>query len=108
MQRALDNLISNAVKFSGAGEHIEISLKELNGEAFIAIKDFGVGISAEMLPYIFDRFSKASRRGVRGEESIGLGLSIVHEIIRKHGGEIAVNSVEKSGTTFTIALKAVV
>jgi two-component system sensor histidine kinase VicK len=104
MQRVMDNLISNAVKFSSEGDHIEISLKELNGEAHISIKDFGMGIPEVLLPFIFDRFSKASRKGRRGEESIGLGLSIVREIIRKHGGEIEVNSVEEVGTTFTIKL----
>jgi len=107
MHRAMDNLISNAVKFSGTSNHIEISLNELNEEVFIAVKDFGVGIPEDLLPYIFDRFSKASRKGVRGEESIGLGLSIVHEIVRKHTGEIVVNSNEKKGTTFTIKLRPV-
>jgi len=107
MQRAMDNLISNADKFSGSKEHIEISLKELRGEALISVKDFGVGIPMDLLPYIFDRFSKASRKGIRGEGSIGLGLSIVQEIVRKHGGEIIVNSAERSGTVFTIKLKAV-
>ena len=107
MHRAMDNLIGNAVKFSGLSEHIEIALNELNGEAFIAIKDFGMGIPADLQPFIFDRFSKASRKGVRGEESIGLGLSIVHEIIRKHNGEIVVNSNEKRGTIFTIKLASV-
>ena len=107
MQRAMDNLISNAVKFSDEADNIEILLKELNGEIFIDIKDFGVGIPADLLPYIFDRFSKASRKGIRGEESVGLGLSIVHQIIQKHGGEINVDSAEKQGTNFTIKLQAV-
>jgi signal transduction histidine kinase len=104
LQRALDNLISNAIKFSAASEHIEVLLKEGPGVAKIVVKDFGVGIPADLLPYIFDRFSKASRKGLRGEESVGLGLSIVREIVRKHNGEISVESVEKSGTTFMIKL----
>jgi len=107
MHRAMDNLISNAVKFSGLSEHIEISMNELDTEVFIAVKDFGMGIPGDLLPFIFDRFSKASRKGVRGEGSIGLGLSIVHEIVRKHGGEIVVNSNEKTGTIFTIKLDSV-
>lgn len=104
LQRALDNLISNAIKFSAASEHIEVLLKEAAGSVQIIVKDFGVGIPADLLPYIFDRFSKASRKGLRGEESVGLGLSIVREIVRKHNGEISVESVEKSGTTFMIKL----
>jgi two-component system sensor histidine kinase VicK len=105
IQRVMDNLISNAVKFSGPDEHIEVSLKNLDDEVIIEVKDFGMGIPENLLPYIFDRFSKASRRGVRGEESIGLGLSIVRQIVQKHRGEIEVNSTEKMGTTFTIKLK---
>jgi len=107
LQRALDNLISNAIKFSVASEHIEVQLKENNKQAEIVVKDFGVGIPPDLLPYIFDRFSKASRKGLRGEESVGLGLSIVREIVRKHNGEIDVKSIEKSGTTFTIKLPSV-
>jgi signal transduction histidine kinase len=102
----MDNLISNAVKFSGTSEHIEILLNEENDNIYISVKDFGMGIPEDLLPYIFDRFSKASRKGIRGEESVGLGLSIVRQIIRKHDGEIVVNSTEKVGTTFTFILKS--
>jgi signal transduction histidine kinase len=102
MQRVMDNLISNAVKFSTDG--IEVSLRHANGAAFIDVKDFGVGIPNALLPSIFDRFSKASRKGIHGEESIGLGLSIVKQIVNKHGGDINVKSVEEKGTTFTISL----
>jgi signal transduction histidine kinase len=104
MQRVLDNLISNAVKFSG-DSNVEVSLQKINSQVIINVRDFGMGIPNDLLPFIFDRFSKASRRGIRGEESVGLGLSIVRQIIKKHGGEIEVDSVEGSGTTFTIKLQ---
>ena len=103
MQRVMDNLISNAIKFSG-DSNVEISLQALNSQVIINVKDFGMGIPNDLLPFIFDRFSKASRKGIRGEESVGLGLSIVRQIVKKHGGEIEVDSVEKRGTTFTIKL----
>ncbi|MGY3213570.1 sensor histidine kinase [Mucilaginibacter sp. HD30] len=104
MGRVMDNLISNAIKFSGPNNHIEIALRATNTDALIDIKDFGMGIPQELLPFIFERFSRASRRGMRGEESVGLGLSIVRQIVTKHGGDIKVYSVEKQGTTFTINL----
>lgn len=108
MQRVMDNLISNAVKFSRDNEHVEIRLRVDDfGQIFIDIKDSGMGIPESMLPYIFDRFSRASRRGLRGEESVGLGLSIVKQIVEKHGGSIEVSSTEKKGTTFTIHMTAV-
>ncbi len=103
MQRVMDNLISNAIKFSG-DSNVEVSLQALNSQIVINVKDFGMGIPNDLLPFIFDRFSKASRKGMRGEESVGLGLSIVRQIIKKHGGEIEVDSVEQHGTTFTITL----
>ena len=99
----MDNLISNAIKFSG-DSNVEISLQALNSQVIINVKDFGMGIPNDLLPFVFDRFSKASRKGIRGEESVGLGLSIVRQIIKKQGGEIEVDSVEKHGTTFTIKL----
>ena len=105
MQRVMDNLISNAIKFSG-DSNVEVSLQALNSQIIINVKDFGMGIPNDLLPYIFDRFSKASRKGIRGEESVGLGLSIVRQIIKKHGGEIEVDSIEKHGTTFTIKLSS--
>lgn len=107
MERVMDNLISNAIKFSGASNHIDIVLSTEQDEALIQVKDSGVGIPEDMLPFIFERFSRASRRGLRGEESVGLGLSIVRQIITKHGGDIKVSSVEKQGTTFTINLTRV-
>lgn len=108
MQRVMDNLISNAVKFSGDAEHIEIKLRvDDYGQIFIDVKDFGMGIPQDLLPFIFDRFSRASRKGVRGEESVGLGLSIVKQIVEKHGGFIDVVSTERKGTTFTIHMTAV-
>lgn len=103
----MDNLISNAIKFSGESDHIEITLRDVNEQIFIDVKDFGMGIPENLLPYIFDRFSRASRRGIRGEESVGLGLSIVKQIVNKHGGDIEVHSTEKEGTTFTIHMTPV-
>jgi signal transduction histidine kinase len=79
----------------------------MHNEVSISVKDSGIGIPQDMLPYIFDRFSKARRAGIRGEASVGLGLSIVRQIIRKHNGEIEVDSSEKQGTTFTITLPQV-
>jgi len=107
LQRVMDNLIINAIKFSGPNGNIHINLSAMHNEVSISVKDSGIGIPQDMLPYIFDRFSKARRAGIRGEASVGLGLSIVRQIIRKHNGEIEVDSNEKQGTTFTISLPQV-
>lgn len=106
MQRVMDNLIINAIKFSNPEGNIDVILSHSNDDIFIKVRDYGIGIPDDMLPYIFDRFSKARRNGVRGEASVGLGLSIVHQIVKKHAGDIVVNSSANTGTTFTIKLPA--
>ena len=104
--RVMDNLISNAMKFSKEHGKIEISLDKANGYAIIAIRDHGMGIPKEMIPQLFDRFSKAGRPGLRGEQSTGLGLNIVKQIVERHKGKIEVESVENEGTTFRVSIPA--
>jgi two-component system sensor histidine kinase VicK len=104
--RVIDNLLSNAIKFSKDDDKIEIRLSKVFDYVVIEIKDYGLGIPKNSLPYIFDRFSKAGRIGMRGELSTGLGLSIVRQIVEKHNGTIEVESEEKKGSTFKITLPA--
>ncbi|MCJ8211085.1 HAMP domain-containing histidine kinase [Mucilaginibacter sp. RS28] len=103
-QRVIDNLISNALKFSKDADKVEVFLKQLSDGVQIEIKDYGLGIPEKMLPHIFERFSKAGRKGLRGELSTGLGLSIVRQIVEKHHGKIEVESQENKGSTFRINL----
>ena len=99
------NLISNALKFTPSGGEIKIKTKLISDNLVsIEIADNGVGMSQDLLPGVFDKFSKAGRKGIDGEKSTGLGMWIVKHIITLHGGEISVISKEKSGTTFTILL----
>jgi signal transduction histidine kinase len=105
--RVIDNLISNAVKFSKDRDIVDVRLSRQNDLIFIDVQDYGVGIPAAMLPEIFNRFSKAGRTGLRGEKSTGLGLSIVRQIIEKHKGTISVTSTEGQGSTFRITLPMV-
>ncbi|PJJ84556.1 sensor histidine kinase [Mucilaginibacter auburnensis] len=103
-QRVLDNLISNAMKFSKERDNIELHLEQKGNKVSIKVKDRGLGIPANLLPHIFDRFSKAGRTGLNGEQSTGLGLSIVKQIVESHNGAISVESEEGKGTTFSIEL----
>ena len=103
--RVILNLLSNAVKFTSMGGEIRLTTKVLKEDKVsIEISDNGVGISQELLPIIFDKFSKAARAGVQGEKSTGLGMWIVKHIVKLHGGEISVCSEVNQGTTFTIIL----
>lgn len=103
--RAIENLISNAIKFSQENKSINIITLSINNTLSIRIIDEGIGIKRELLPSIFEKFSKNSRRrGTQGEPSNGLGLSIVKNIIDLHKGTISVDSIENKGTTFLIEL----
>ncbi|HTD39041.1 MAG TPA: ATP-binding protein [Mucilaginibacter sp.] len=106
-QRVMDNLITNALKFSKNNNKIEIYLSAKNRKAIIEVRDYGLGIPEDLLPHIFERFSKARRPGLRGEQSTGLGLSISRQIIENHHGSIDVTSEEKKGSSFTIQLPIV-
>ena len=103
-QRVMDNLVTNALKFSKENDKVEIHLSVKNDTAIVQVRDYGLGIPADMLPHIFERFSKARRPGLRGEQSTGLGLSIARQIIENHNGTIEAASEEKKGSIFTIEL----
>lgn len=103
-QRVIDNLVSNAIKFTHKGGSVKLDAS-LNDEFFVLkVSDNGVGIPEENIPKIFDRFTKAGRYGTAGEKSLGLGMSIVKTIVEMHGGKITVESEENKGTTFTVSI----
>jgi PAS domain S-box-containing protein len=103
--RVIHNLMSNAFKFTPDGGEVKIVTRSLEKEKVcIEISDTGVGISKQLLPIIFDKFSKAGRKGLKGQKSTGLGMWIVKHIVKLHDGEISVHSREYEGTTFNIIL----
>jgi two-component system phosphate regulon sensor histidine kinase PhoR len=100
-QRAIKNIVHNAVKFTPDGGHIRITATVSEDEAIIAVKDDGPGIPADDLPRIFERFYQVDRAR---REGTGLGLAIVRHIVMAHGGRAWAESVEGQGATFYIAL----
>jgi len=101
-------LLLNAVKFSRPGSDVRVSLRQEEGEdgkrALVEFRDRGIGIPEDLLPRIFERASGATREGTMGEPSLGIGLSIVKRLLELHGGSIRVESVEGTGSTFTVEL----
>jgi PAS domain S-box-containing protein len=97
------NLISNAFKFTFDGE-IEVSLRQRDDMVELAVRDTGVGIPADELPHMFERFHRVRGMQSRTQEGTGIGLALVQELIRLHGGQIDVTSLEKNGTTFTVSI----
>ncbi|MEP6613095.1 MAG: ATP-binding protein, partial [Mucilaginibacter sp.] len=102
--RVIGNLISNAIKFSPAGETIFVKAVVANNELRISVNDAGIGIPANVQDKVFNMFTEAKRPGTAGEKSFGLGLSISKQIIENHDGKIWFESDGKTGTTFYISL----
>ena len=105
LQQVLWNLLSNAVKFTPQGGRIQIVLERVNSHVEIVIEDSGIGIRAEFLPYVFDRFRQEDPTASRRFGGLGLGLSIVKNLVELHGGSVRVKSPgENQGSTFVVAL----
>lgn len=108
ISQVIDNLISNAVKFSQPNSTIRVTLstlREKDGEyALVGVKDQGPGLTEEDQAKLFGEFQKLSARPTGGEKSTGLGLSIVKKIVTDHGGRIWVRSVPGEGATFEFIL----
>ncbi|MFU8773199.1 MAG: sensor histidine kinase [Anaerolineales bacterium] len=102
--RAVSNLIENGVRYNQPGGSVDITLRFEANSALINVKDTGVGIPEEDLPYIFDRFYRLDRSRSRHKGGAGLGLSITTHIVRLHGGQIEVTSSPGRGSTFSIRL----
>ncbi|MEN3332775.1 MAG: hypothetical protein V7641_2140 [Blastocatellia bacterium] len=104
MRQVLNNLLSNAIKFTPAGGTVSVVFAQQGNEAHIAVSDTGKGISAEFLPYVFERFRQRDQADRRAG-GLGLGLAIARQLVGLHGGAIQVESKgEGQGTTFTISL----
>lgn len=104
IQQVLYNLIDNAVKFSGSESSIRIATEERGMKVFIAVKDYGIGIPKDSIGRIWERFYKTDLSRGKDKKGIGLGLSIVKEIITSHGENISVVSTEGVGTEFVFSL----
>lgn len=105
LQQIVWNLLTNAVKFTPKGGRIQVKVQRINSHVEIAVTDSGVGISKEFLPYVFDRFRQADASTTRVHGGLGLGLSIVRQLVDLHGGTVSVHSDgEGKGATFTITL----
>ena len=105
VQQIVWNLLSNAIKFTPEGGLISVRLRRAGADAEITVSDNGVGIRPDFLPYIFDRFKQADQSITRRVGGLGLGLSIVKNLVELHGGSIGVESGGTDcGATFTIVL----
>ncbi|SDZ65429.1 two-component system, OmpR family, sensor histidine kinase VicK [Evansella caseinilytica] len=104
LTQLMDNILSNAVKYSPQGGTITCSIKEEKERVIVSIKDEGVGIPKENIPHIFDRFYRVDKARSRNLGGTGLGLAIAKEIVLAHGGSVWVSSDWGKGTVISFAL----
>jgi heavy metal sensor kinase len=104
LRQVFYNLLDNAIKYTPAGGEIEVNLEQRDGEAIIVLRDTGIGIPAEHLPHVFERFYRVDKARTRVEGGTGLGLSIAQGIVAAHGGQIELVSNPGRGTVCTVSL----
>jgi PAS domain S-box-containing protein len=108
LQQVFWNLLTNAVKFTPKGGLVSISLERVDSRCEVTVVDDGMGIDAAFLPHVFERFRQADASTSRRHGGLGLGLSIVKQLVELHGGTIAAASAGRGkGSTFTVMLPAV-
>ena len=101
IRQAISNLLSNALKFTPSGGRVLVEVGPLASRAVVRVTDWGCGIAADELPRVFDRFFRGRAAKPGGS---GIGLNVVRELVRAHGGETAITSIDGEGTSVTITL----
>jgi signal transduction histidine kinase/ActR/RegA family two-component response regulator len=105
LQQVVANLLSNAVKFTAGGGRITVTLRDVHGFSELTVADSGQGIAPELLPHIFDRFRQGDTSSTRHSGGLGLGLTLVREIVTLHGGSVSASSGGAGkGATFVVKL----
>ncbi|MGH8294159.1 MAG: hybrid sensor histidine kinase/response regulator [Steroidobacteraceae bacterium] len=105
LQQVIGNLLANAVKFTGSGGRIVVALREDGAFTELTVEDTGQGIAPERLPHIFDRFRQGDHSSTRQTSGLGLGLTLVREIVALHGGSVCAYSAGPgAGATFSVRL----
>lgn len=101
--QVFSNLFSNAIKFTPSGGNVRVTLESSGDNHIVAVSDTGEGISAEFLPFVFDRYRQADRKA--GRDGLGLGLTIARQLVELHGGTIKAESAGKGeGSVFIVQL----
>ena len=104
VRQVLDNLLSNALRYTDSGGNVTVRSYVDGDHGVIEVADTGIGLSAEELPHVFDRFWRSDKSRARSRGGAGIGLAIVRELVRAHDGRIDVSSHPGEGSTFTVRL----
>jgi signal transduction histidine kinase len=107
LRRAVRNLLENAVKYSGESRRVDVEVRNAEGRVSVSVQDYGMGISRADLKRIFGKFERGSAAKASSIQGTGLGLAMVHGIVRAHGGAVRVESEENRGSTFTLVIPSI-
>ena len=102
LAQVVDNLLSNALRYTDSGGRVTLRVAAEEEDAVLEVGDTGIGLSADELPHVFDRFWRSDKSRARSSGGAGIGLAIVHELVRAHDGRINVSSRPAAGSTFTV------
>lgn len=102
--QVVTNLLANAIRYNQEGGRVDVRVERINGHAVFSVTDNGIGIPAEELPHIFDRFYRVDKARTRAEGGSGLGLAICQSVVEAHGGQITARSEPQQGTTLEVRL----
>jgi signal transduction histidine kinase len=103
LERVIENVVNNAIKYSPEGGEVEIAVTVDRDEALVRVRDHGIGIEADALPHVFERSYRAPRAAATAP-GLGLGLSIASTIVGRHGGRMWAASAEPAGTIVALCL----
>lgn len=104
LQRVLNNLVDNALRYTPAGGRVDVSAWREDSAMCVAVRDTGIGIAPEHVPHVFERFYRADQARTRESGGAGLGLAIAQTIAHAHGGQITMESAAGQGSVFTLRL----
>lgn len=104
LEQVLDNLLSNALRYTDSGGTVAVTVRKHDDEALLEVADTGMGISAEDLPHVFERFWRGDKSRSRATGGYGIGLAVVSELVRAHDGRIDVESEPGRGSRFSVYL----
>jgi CheY-like chemotaxis protein len=108
LDQIINNLLVNALKYTPEGGRIEVSVRQIDADAVISVRDTGIGIASDLLRHVFDLFVQGGRAIERKQGGLGIGLTLVHRLVELHGGTAEATSAGAGqGSTFTVRLPAV-
>lgn len=107
IEQVIINFLTNAIKYSPGSQRVEITVRLCDNQMYLAVKDFGIGMPAEHLTRVFEKFYRVEETSLQFQ-GLGIGLYICKEIIERHGGKIGVNSIPGAGSEFYFYLPAAV